>query len=49
MFITFGASTEVEEVSSQTSEIRSQKILINGQLFILRDGNIYNVQGIRVE
>ena len=47
MFITFGASTEVEEVSGQKSEVR--KLLRNDQLLIIRNGEVYNVQGIRVE
>ena len=45
----FDVATGVEEVSGQTSEISSQKILRNGHLYIIRDGKVYNVQGIRVE
>ena len=35
--------------SVQNSDIRSQKILIDGQLYILRDGKVYTVQGQRVQ
>ena len=45
----FGANhmpTDIEEVGSETANAaRSEKILRNGQLFILRGDNIYNAQG----
>ena len=44
----FEEAQGIEAVSSQQSAI-SQKLLINGRLYILRDGKIYNVQGVRVE
>ena len=34
--------------SIQDSEVRSQKILRNGQLIIVRDGKEYTVQGIQI-
>ena len=39
-------ATGIESI--QTSVISSQKILRNGQLFILRDGKTYNAQGIQI-
>lgn len=38
--------TEVELVGTKDASVR--KILVGGHLFILRDGNIYNLQGTRV-
>lgn len=40
-----GSTTELEQQNAKTSV---QKLLINGQLFILRDGKIYTIQGVRV-
>ena len=34
---------------NQQSTIKNQKLMINGQLFILRDGKLFNAQGARVE
>ena len=34
---------------NQQSQIKNQKLMINGQLFILRDGKVYTVTGQRVE
>jgi hypothetical protein len=33
---------------SQEPRANSQKLIINGQLFIIRDGKIYNAQGAEV-
>ena len=42
--------TEIELVNEPEKQIiKSQKILRNGQLFIIRDGVMYNALGIRVE
>ena len=41
-------STALEQINQQ-SKIKNQKLMINGQLFILRDGKVYNVTGQRVE
>ena len=38
----------IEEVLNQKSTIKNQKWMIDGQLFILRDGKIFNAQGARV-
>ena len=46
-FTTKQTPTGVEEVSGQKSEVR--KLLRNGQLFILRNGEIFNAQGARVK
>ena len=43
----FDVATGVEEVSSQKSEVR--KLLRNDQLLIIRNGEIFNAQGARVE
>ena len=39
----------IEEVSGQPSEVRTQKILRNGQLYIMYEGQMYDVRGARVE
>jgi hypothetical protein len=40
------AATGIEEVRSETTDVvRSEKIIRNGQLYILRDGKTYNAQG----
>ncbi len=41
-------STAIDQLNQQ-STINNQKLMINGQLFILRDGKVYNVTGQRVE
>jgi len=38
-------ATEIELVNSQEPNAKSQKMLINGQLIILRDGKTYNALG----
>lgn len=43
------APTGIEEVISMQSDGSSQKILHNGQLLIVRNGETYNAQGARVE
>ena len=35
--------------SLQPSAVSLEKVLMNGQLFILRDGQLYNVTGVRVQ
>ncbi len=51
-------STALEQINQQSpylqivpsgKEIKNQKLMINGQLFILRDGKVYTVTGQRVE
>lgn len=42
-------TTGIEEVSGQQSELSTQKLLRNGQLFILRNGEMYNATGVRVK
>ena len=37
--------TEVEAVSDQQSAISVQKVIRDGQLFIIREGKTYNAQG----
>jgi len=44
---TYNQATGVE--SLQPSAFSLQKVLMNGQLFILRDGQLYNVTGVRVQ
>jgi len=43
----YTTATDVEAVSNQ--EVASKKVFRNGQLYILRDGEMYNAQGTRVE
>ena len=40
--------TGIEQTNSQEPIANSQKLLINGQLLILRDGKMYNVMGVEV-
>lgn len=42
---TYKTPTGMEEPMSQESRVKSQKILHNGVLYILHNGNIYNAQG----
>lgn len=42
-------ATGLEEISTQQSTISTQKILRDGQLYIIRDGRTYNAQGARVK
>ncbi len=44
---TSGVGTGIESV--QPSAVRSQKIIRDGQLYIIRDGKTYNAQGARVQ
>ena len=41
--------TEIELVKSQEPEANNQKLLIDGQLIIVRDGARYNVMGTKVQ
>lgn len=41
--------TDIELVKSQEPTVNNQKLLINGQLIIVRDGVRYNVMGARVQ
>ena len=43
--VTYKGSTDIEDVKTMQ---QSAKILHNGQLYILRDGHIYTVQGLEV-
>lgn len=43
------ATWDLEEVSGQISDVRSQKILQNGQIIIIRNGEKYTIQGTRIE
>ena len=45
----FSKKTTTGMESVQTSDVRSQKILRDGQLLILRDGKMYNAQGAEVK
>jgi len=40
------AATGLDEIESQND---AQKVILNGQLFIIREGRIYNAQGARVQ
>ena len=49
-FANVNAPSAVEEVeTSSDSPSRGEKFLYNGQLFIRRDGHMYNVMGARVK
>jgi lysophospholipase L1-like esterase len=39
----------IEIVESQKSKVKSQKLIIDGQLYIIRDGKKYNVMGVMME
>ena len=41
--------TEIELVKSQEPEANNQKLLIDGQLIIVRDGVRYNVMGTKIQ
>lgn len=43
-----GPNEDIEIVESQASKVKSQKILHNGQILILRDGAIYDLLGTKV-
>lgn len=48
-FANVNAPSAIEEVGeSRESKVDSRKILRNGQLFIIRDGHMYNVMGAKV-
>ncbi len=42
-----GSTTDIERVNAEQAS--SKKLLINGQLFIMHNGAMYNVQGTRVK
>ena len=42
-------ATGIDEVESQKSKVESQKLLINGKLFILREGNMYDASGVKIQ
>jgi hypothetical protein len=42
-------STEAVSEVRPASAVSSQKIMLNGQLYILRDGKLYDVLGHRIE
>ena len=44
-----GKPEGIEEASSQKSDVRSQKMLRDGQLYIMHEGQMYDVRGARVE
>ena len=46
-FKTTGTTTGVDEIVEQANRV--QKVLYNGQLLILRNGEVYNATGARVE
>ena len=49
-FFTLKEDTGIEQiVESQKSKVGSRKMLHDGQLYILRDGKIFNAQGARVK
>ena len=40
--------TDLENIDSQSSEAKVQKIMRNGQLLIIRDGKTYNARGVEL-
>ena len=44
-----GTNEDIEIVESPESRGKSQKILHNGQIFIIRDGKIYDILGTKVQ
>ena len=43
-------ATDMEEVGSETTDVvRSEKIMRDGQLLIIRDGKTYNAQGALIK
>jgi len=42
-------STTINHISSQTSQIKNHKLMIDGQLLILRGNELFNAQGTRVK
>ena len=42
-----GPATDIEAVSGQPSEVR--KVMIDGILYIVKDGKMYDARGARVE
>lgn len=46
--IAFGTHTATD-VENTAADVQAEKILLDGQLFILKNGNLYNVQGALVK
>ena len=42
-------ATDIELVESQEPQAKSQKMIVNGQLYIMYEGQMYNVQGLRIK
>lgn len=42
-------ATDIELVESQEPQTKSQKMIVNGQLYIMYEGQMYNVQGLRIK
>ncbi|MBR2166877.1 MAG: DUF5123 domain-containing protein, partial [Paludibacteraceae bacterium] len=42
-------ATDIELVESQEPKANSQKMIVNGQLYIMYEGQMYNVQGLRIK
>ena len=45
-FTNIQETTDLESI--QQSAVRSQKVIRNGQLYIRRDGKMYNVTGVEL-
>ena len=48
-YVAYFAEDEEGIESIQTSEVSSQKILLDGVLYIIKNGETYNAQGLRIE
>lgn len=44
-----GKPDGIEEVEGQKSKVESQKVLRDGQLYIMHEGRMYDVRGVRVK
>ena len=44
-----GGPTAIQQVANQESQVINQKFIKNGQLYILRDNELFNAQGARVK
>ena len=47
-FVKWEESQGIEDIRIQPSEFRTQKLILDGQLYILHNGHYYNVQGTRI-
>ena len=45
----FSVREGIDEIFSDRQNIRTRKVLHNGQLYIIRNDKIYNVKGVEVE